>query len=377
MQPDSRLLLVGCGHAHLFVLEALARGRLRGVRVTLVSAAEDYFYSGMIPGVIAGFYTPGQARFRPARLAHGAGAEWVRGQVMRVGAAERRIHLEGGATLSYDLLSLNIGSRPAGNDLPGVRAHALPLRPMERALEIREATAAAVREASPARIAVVGAGAAGTEVALCLDAALAREFGRERYGISLLEAGEQILAEHPESVRARALRLLRQREIGVRTGFEVVEVDRGEITPRGGAPFPFHLLIWAAGPRAPALPRTSGLPTDAAGYLLVEPTLQVAGHPEIFGAGDCAALQGYPWVPRAGVYAVRQGPVLVRNLARQLHDQELAAFEPQRHWLSLLNTGDGRALLSYRGFGWYGRALWWLKNRIDQRFMHRFQRLEA
>lgn len=95
-----------------------------------------------------------------------------------------------------------------------------------------------------------------------------------------------------------------------------------------------------------------------------------------FAAGDCVCLLGHPDTPKAGVYAVREGPVLARNLARCLRGETLEACEPQDHRLSLLNTGDGRALMSYRGYAARGRALWWLKDAIDRRFMRRFQSLE-
>ncbi|HEV2132467.1 MAG TPA: FAD-dependent oxidoreductase [Longimicrobiaceae bacterium] len=380
MPSVPRLLLIGCGHAHLFVLEAIASGKLPGVRPTLISLADDYYYSGMIPGVLASCYESEEARFQPPRLARAAGAEWVRGRVVRVDAAARRIHLEEGGSLAYELLSLDIGSRLTADELPGVCEHALPVKPMRRALRLGETAEEAVERASPARparIVVVGGGAAGVEIALCLEGALARRFGRGRYALTVLEAGEQILAEYPRRLRQRAARLLGERAIEVRTACEVAEVAEGEITTAGGESLPFAALLWATGPRAPRLPRQSGLPVDEQGYLRVEPTLQVVDHPEIFGAGDCVALRGYPWVPKAGVYAVRQGPVLARNLARRLRSEELEGYEPQRHWLSLMNSGDGRALLAYRGAALHGRTAWWLKDWIDRRFMRRFRRLEA
>ncbi len=116
--------------------------------------------------------------------------------------------------------------------------------------------------------------------------------------------------------------------------------------------------------------------TDQAGYLLVEPMLQVAGHPTIFGAGDCVSIKGYPWIPRAGVYAVREGQVLARNIQAYVGGEALTAYEPQLRWLSLMNTGDGRAFLSYKGVVMHGRLARWLKDGIDRRFMRRFQQLE-
>lgn len=379
MSPAPHLLLAGCGHTHLHVLEALARGRLRGVRATLVSATEEYFYSGMIPGVLAGLYAPEAARFLPPRLARGAGAEWVHGTVARVDAAARRVELDDGRTLPYDHLSLNLGSGLAADHLPGVAEHALPVKPMREALRIRTAAAEAVARGTPrrpARIAVVGGGSAGVEVALCVDAWLARRHGRERHRVTVLERGGEVLAGYPAGFRRRARSLLRERGIEVRTGAAVEAVGESEVGLEGGETAPCDLTVWATGPRAPDLLRESGLPVDGRGYLRVLPTLEVPGLGSVSGGGDCVSVEGYPWMDRAGVYAVREGEALARNLALCFEGRERVPYEPQRGWLSLMNTGSGGALLSYRGLSAHGAAAWRLKDWIDRRFMRRFRALE-
>jgi pyridine nucleotide-disulfide oxidoreductase family protein len=377
--PEAHLLLAGCGHAHLFVLEALASGRLPGVRVTLVSPDEEYFYSGMTPGIVAGRYRPEQARFRPAQLATGAGAAWVRGRVARVDPARRLAVLDDGAELPYEVLSLDVGAGLAGGDLPGVAEHALPVKPMRRALRLVPLAEQAVQRAAGrgAGVVVVGGGAAGVEMSLCLHAHLAKRFGPGAVHLTILEASEGLLDEYPPGFRQRARRLLDRRGIRVRTGVLVASVEENRLRTECGSHPEFDLLLWATGPHPPDLPTRSGLATDERGYLQVRATLQSPGHPEIFGAGDCAVLQGHPWVPRAGVYAVRQGPVLARNLRRFLAGEDLEEYHPQREWLSLMNTGDGRALGNWRGRAVHGRWVWWLKDTIDRRFMRRFQQLEG
>ncbi len=375
-----RVVLAGCGHAHLFVLEALAQKQFPRADVTLVSPAGEYFYSGMASGVIAGQYRPEQACFHPARLAQTAGAEWVCASVTRIDTGARRVYLEDGRELGYDLLSLDIGARLADDDMPGARECAIPVKPVHDALGIGTAADAVTRTASPgrpARIVVVGGGAAGVEIAICLSARLLRDHGAEKHQITVLEAGEQVLAQKPESARQRVGAVLRSRKIEVRTAVRIRAVEDGSVVPDSGASIPFDVLVWATGPRAPELFRDSGLPTDDQGYMRVDATLQAEGYMTIFGAGDCVSLVDHPWIEKAGVYAVREGPVLARNLAAYLRGAPLDAYSPQSDWLSLLNLGDERALMSYRGYAAIGRPLWWLKDRIDQRFMHRFQRLES
>ena len=344
----------------------------------LLVTPPEYDYSGMISGVVAGQYRPEQARFDPDRLARAAGAEWIPGRVRRIDAPERRVILEDGSGLEYDLLSLDVGSRPAGLGLPGVRRHAIPVKPVRHGLRFLSAAARAAGDASPgepARLVIVGGGAAGVEIALCLDAALARRWRPDRYRISLLERGPRILQTYPDGFRQRALALLRGRGVEVSTDTAVESAESGRLLTHGGTEVPFDALLWATGPAAPSLFRRSALATDDAGYLRVGSDLRTPDHPEIFAAGDCAALREHPWVPKAGVYSVREGPVLADNLRRAVEGRPLRTYAPQRHWLSLMNTGDGRALASYRGRSMHGRAAWWLKDLIDRRFMARFRRV--
>jgi selenide, water dikinase len=371
-----QLLLAGCGHAHLFVLESLARDPLPGVRAVLVSSADEYFYSGMIPGVVAGRYPPEDARFLPPRLAERAGAEWVRDTVIAVDAHGGRARLRSGGTLPFDLVSFDIGSRLAGDQLPGVREHAVPVKPMRDALDMLRRAEEAVRGAREhaVRFVITGGGAAGVELAFCLHARFAPRL-RDRLDVTVLHGGRTLLPEHREATRERARRLLRRRGMRVRCSATVVACTAEYALLETGERVPYDLLIWATGPRAPAELADSGLTCDERGYLRVAPTLRSPTHPNVFGAGDCVSIDGYPWVPKAGVYAVREGPVLAENLRNALAGRPLTRYTPQRHWLSLMNLGDGRALLSYRGRSTHGRLAWWLKDRIDRRFMRRFQQL--
>jgi selenide, water dikinase len=373
-----RLVLAGCGHAHLFVLEALARGTLTGAAAVLVSPAGEYYYSGMIPGVIAGNYTPGEARLLPARLAAAAGAQWLETRVTEIEPAARRVRLADGTRLDFDLLSLDIGAALSADEVPGMRQYAVPVKPMGEALRAIERVRAASRGASsdrPARILVVGGGAAGVELSFCLHQRLESLPPGTRWQLTVVEAGPRILPEYSAGFRRRAARLFAQRGIETRTATRIVEVRQGSTRTGADQEIPYDVLVWATGPRARALFREAELSTDASGYLLVHPTLQAVDSPVIFAAGDCCSLVDHEPVPKAGVYAVRQGPLLAQNLQRYLRRERLRRYSPQRHWLSLMNTGDSRALLHYRGRAAHARLAWWLKDWIDRRFVRRFQQL--
>ncbi len=108
-----------------------------------------------------------------------------------------------------------------------------------------------------------------------------------------------------------------------------------------GDELPCDLLVWVAGATSHGLLRESGLPTDARGFVLIRSTLQVEGYDDLFAVGDCATLSAFPKTPKAGVYAVRQGPFLTDNLLAAAAGKPLRDYRPQSDFLTLLNLGDG------------------------------------
>jgi selenide,water dikinase len=164
----------------------------------------------------------------------------------------------------------------------------------------------------------------------------------------------------------------------VRLGSDVGEVGSGVLHLKNGAEVAFDLLVWATGAAAPSLFRTAGLETDDRGFLLVDGTLRSISDPAVFAAGDAGTLRQFPRTPKSGVYAVREGPVLSHNLAVAVTDgpsRDYRHFRPQTRSLVLVNTGDGRALLSYGAVALTAKWALNLKDWIDRRFMRRFQRL--
>jgi selenide, water dikinase len=391
----TRVVLVGGGHAHLHLLREAGRAPPEGLHLTLVSPGPKHHYSGMVPGYLAGDYAEAELAFDLVTLARRAGAEIVRGRATRVSLAEGMVEVAPtdapadpnapAATtplrIPFDRVSLDVGSAPVGMDLPGVREHAAGVRPMSRAVELRarlDARIAAAPPGKPVRVAVVGAGAAGVEVTLALARRIAAA-GREPR-VTLLEAGPRILSEYGERFRARALRVLGARPgVEIRTGASVAGLRADAVLLEDAPALETDLAVWLTGAAPPPLFANSDLPLDAEGFFLVDGALRAVDGAPAWGAGDCIALEGHPWMPRAGVYAVRQAPVLAHNVLAPGGSPADAAppnpkrYTPQRSFLSLLNTADGRALLRWKGIVAHARWAWWLKDFIDRRFMKRYQ----
>ncbi|MCA9641042.1 MAG: selenide, water dikinase SelD [Polyangiaceae bacterium] len=367
------LVLVGGGHAHIQILRRWAMKPVPGVQLTLVVDRGDAVYSGMVPGFVAGDYSLEEISIDLARLAGRAGAQLIPSAAIEVDPSRHRISFADRPAIFYDVASLDVGSRVLGWRLAGVKQFVLATRPIAKLTQELLGRLSKLR--GPGRVCVVGGGPGGVELAFCCQARLAA-LGLD-VGITLVDAASQILDGYPDALRQRTLELAQARDIELRLGRNVVEVREDGVRLETSEVVAADLVLWVAGAAPPALIEDSPLPRDPRGFTLCDDELRVKGHTDLFAVGDCAVQANHPWVPRAGVYAVRQGPVLDHNLRAVLARAPLQSYEPQRDYLSLLNLGGGVALGSKWGRTLEGRWVWRLKDRIDRRFVERFTFADA
>ncbi|HEX2555203.1 MAG TPA: FAD-dependent oxidoreductase [Microvirga sp.] len=370
-----RLVLVGGGHAHALVLRDLVRRPEPDVAVTLVTRDVATPYSGMLPGHVAGFYPREAMHIDLARLAESGGIRLVHGEAVGFDRAGRQVRLAGGAAVSFDVLSIDIGIAPDLSGIAGAAEHALGVKPIGDFLEKWDGLKArALGPGGPRGFAVIGGGAAGLCLVFAVAATLRREAaGRgldpSRFAFHLVSA-----AAPPElnpGMRRAALRALERHGIGLHRG-AAASVDPAGVTLADGRRIAADAVLVSTQGAPPAAFRGSGFATDARGFLALRPTLEVEGETGVFAAGDCATVLAHPR-PKAGVYAVRQGKPLARNLRLSLRGEAPEPFVPQARHLVILSTADGRAIAG-RGdrLAYEGRAAWWLKDRIDRGFMRLF-----
>ncbi len=359
------LVFVGAGHAHLFPLSRTREFVRAGARVTLVAPGK-FWYSGMGPGMVSGFYESADDTVDAERLVTEGGGEFVRAEVTRIDPAQRTLDLRSGPQISYDVLSLNVGSEVPLEKIAGAAEKGVPVKPIKNLLALRERLTTA---GGDPRVVVVGGGAAGSEVCVNLWHLL-KSSGRKPQ-LTLVFAEDRLLTQ--ATPKASALLRRYMEELGVRlVGRSRVQKITADAVELDGDEIPFDALTLAIGIRPPALLREAGLPCAEDGSMRVNAFLQSVAHPEIFGAGDCICFGEY-CLPRIGVYAVRQGPVLQRNLLAFLRAEPLEEFSPQEDYLLILNLGDGTGLLTYRGFAVRGRWAFWFKDWLDRRFVRQFQ----
>lgn len=361
-----RLVLAGGGHAHVEVLRRFGVERPADAELVLVSPHAGTPYSGMLPGLVAGHYTRDECHIDLAPLARQAGARFVRTSVIGLDARGRCLALADGTRIDYDLLSLDTGSVPPVAAVEGAREHGIAVKPVDRFLDACNRLDAAAR-AGAMTIAVVGGGAGGVELLLSLRHRLGAS-GAARF--TLVTRGE-LLSDHAPSVRRRLRRWLDHGAVQVVTGRGVVAVDADGLVLDDGSRIPAGWVVWVTGAVGPAWLDGSGLALDDRGFVLVDETLRAVSDPRVFAAGDVASMRDAPR-PKAGVYAVRQGPGLADNLARALGGGSPRTLQLQRRALALIGTGGRHAIASWGPFAWEGRWVWRWKEAIDRKFMERY-----
>ena len=397
------LVLIGGGHSHVTVLKQFGMEPMPGVRLTVISRDVDAPYSGMLPGLIAGHYTFDEVHIDLGPLARFAGARFFHDEVVGIDPVAKLINCRDRPPVPYDVMSINIGSTP-GLRVPGAAESVVSVKPIagfwRRWQELRDRVlSAGARE--DIGIGVVGGGAGGVEILLATQYRLRRLLEErhqraDRLSYFLATLTEEILPTHNHRVRDKFRRVLAERNVEVLTGRRVVAVDRirqtagddgeaaGGADGEGADGRPGYLVrfangeeleldevLWVTTARGADWPGDSGLEVDERGFIKVNDALQSLSASDIFAVGDVADVVNHPR-PKAGVFAVRQGPPLTDNLRFRLLGEDVVPFRPQQEFLSLVSTGDKYAVASRGKWALEGRWVWTWKDRIDRRFMNKY-----
>jgi pyridine nucleotide-disulfide oxidoreductase family protein len=359
-----KLLLLGAGHAQVSVLASLAQQRMAGGDILLVTPHTRQFYSGMVPGLIAGRYAEDDCAIDVVPLAKAAGVHLRIGQAAALDAAARTVTLADGEQIDYDVVSINTGPVQDRERIPGAREYALFVRPIENFIALWKQTRALAEE-RPLSVVLVGSGAAGIELVLAVRAALGA-----RAELALVADGP-LLESYTEAVRRSATAALKRAKVQVLQG-RCTAVERKHVVVGGSMRVVCDVPIIATGSDAPAWLAASGLATNEQGFIRVGASLQSASHANVFASGDIIVRDDLPH-PRSGVYAVRAGPVLAANLRAFVAGGVLTPYVPQPRSLNLLSTGNGRAIASWGTWSTQGRLMGWWKDRIDRAFIQKYR----
>ncbi|WP_052700983.1 FAD-dependent oxidoreductase [Loktanella sp. S4079] len=355
------IVLVGGGHTHALVLRMWARDPIPGARLTVINPGSMAAYSGMLPGYVAGHYQAQDLHIDLGRLANLSGATFVDGRAQGLDLQSKSIALADGRKVSYDVASIDIGVTSDMPSLAGFAEHAAGAKPLGRFATKWDHYR---RHASVPRVAVIGGGVAGVELAL----AMAHAFRDRAAQITILDR-DGLLAGFGGRARRHMRNALNHANVKVIENVILTEVVKDAVRLADGQQIASDFTVGAAGARPQEWLRQTGLSLHN-GYIAIAPDLR-SSDPCIFAVGDCAHMTETPR-PKAGVFAVRQAPILFENLRSIVSGRQLQNYTPQKDYLKLISLGDKVAMAEKRGVVLNGRLLWRLKDHIDRKFMRQF-----
>jgi NADH dehydrogenase FAD-containing subunit len=332
----------------------------------IVVAPDIFWYSGLATGMLGGIYPPELDRINPAHVLGGSG-RFIMDRVVGLDLNNRVLELAKGISLDFDVLSIDLGSnvRP----IPGTtHRRVFAVKPIRNLCDLRSEIELLARSDQTRRwrIAIAGGGVTAFEVATNLVSRVHQCGGAT--DVNIYASDNKPLAQLPKRAARRILQYSAEQDITLRPGSHVERIDDGELHLSNGETFPFDIFVNATG----LIPSTSlrhlGLELNEEGALVVDSCLQARGVRGVFAGGDCIAFKGEQ-LPKLGVFAIRQAPILLHNLRATLAGRPLRQFHPQKHYLSIMALGNGRGLAVRGSWWWEGRAAFWLKDFLDRRFL--------
>ncbi len=380
----SDLLLLGGGHANVQVLKMFSMKPIGGLRITLISDQTHSPYSGMIPGFLAGYYTYEDCHFDMRRMCEEHGHRFIQAKIIGIDTDKKLVQLENRVDVHYACASLNVGIVPKAIEVfaPDATFKAIPLKPISQFIGQWTQLLEDLRNHSGSEclsIAVIGAGAAGVEIAIILK--LLIDQNRWNARVCLIQRHDFLVSAQDHQAQQHLQQTFQELNIAIYANTEVLQIHETGLLLKSGESSSrsenFFRALIATQAAAPGWFKDSQLPINEQGFVKVDAQLRVENQNDLFAAGDCIHFSPSP-LKKAGVYAVREGRILGHNIrAFFTHNVPLKTFVPKRHVLSLITVGERKALVHQDDASILrclsSSTLWIVKDWIDRDFMRRFQ----
>lgn len=370
------LVLLGGGHSHALWIKYWQQlptaHPAKRLRPLLISEHPVSPYSGMLPGLLTGQYNYDDCHIDLVSLCKNSGCDFKQATCISIRQVDDRLYRlafkstdQGAPTyILCSALSINIGSQPF-SDIEVIESPSVPgnlnqnltwkVKPISQFFAQWKILQETLSETpSQARvIRIIGAGAAGVEVACAIKVAQAN------CHVEIESHSPKPLPHFSSSIQNRCLKKLKEMDIEFN--------HTGHLNKRTA-----DVRIFCTQSTAPSWLQDTDLHRSEQGFISVDEHLQTS-LPGIFAAGDCIHFQPQP-LPKAGVYAVRQAHTLFNNICAYLTNEPLLAFKPQTQFLSIINMGNHYALAQRGFFSAHGYWLWRYKHFIDLKFMNQFKK---
>ena len=352
-----RIILAGGGHGHINILKNLIKNPISDFEVILITDYPRQYYSGMLAGFIEGIYTEDDISFDVARLCKDAGVKYIEDKILSIEKQSHQIITQN-SCYSYDFLSINLGSLSKVN-FPTDYKDVTCVKPILNVVSAKNEIENLCKFIGRPKIFFLGAGASGVELALAFKTAFPQA------EISLITAGD-ILNNFNKGAKNKLEKLLIKKSIHIFKNERVVEVSDNIIkTSRNSYPFD-HVFITAGFCGSDV--EFDGFLTFNNNYIAAEDTLFVDDN--ALAMGDVASIRKYPHIPKAGVFAIRQAPILYDNLLKIIKgEDDFKTYIPQKNYLQIINCGNRTAMSNLGNVSFYGKVSWIIKDKIDRAYM--------
>ncbi|QOV21198.1 NAD(P)/FAD-dependent oxidoreductase [Anabaenopsis elenkinii] len=333
-QPTSRICILGGGFGGLYTalrLSQLPWEKGEKPEIVLVDQGDRFIFLPLLYELLTGEMQTWEIAPPFEELLQDTGVRFYQGVVSGIDTEQKRVQLQDGPEIPYDRLVLALGGETPLDMVPGATSYAYPFRNLTDAYRLEERLRVLEEsDADKIRVAIVGAGYSGVELACKLADRLGKR-GRFR----LIEIGDQILRTSPEFNRQAATKALEAKQVflDLETKVESIGEDTISLEYKSQVDtIPVDLVIWTVGTRVATVVRTLNLKQNQRCQITTTPTLQVLEHPEIFALGDladCRDAEGQQ-VPATAQVAFQQADYTAWNIWASLTNRPLLSFRYQQ-----------------------------------------------
>ena len=365
---EKNLVLIGGGHSHILLMKKMGMKPIKGLNITLVTPDPELVYTGMLPAAILGAYNYDQIKIDLIQLSKFAKCKIVFSYVNKINLQRKEVYLGERNPLEFDVLSIDIGINYQLTNIPGSEKFSIPVKPFEKFIHNWSKFLSNLKAPlSVPKVSIIGAGAAGCELALCVNYKIkSLGFNPKIY---LIDKNE-IAGNLPNRAKNRILKLLDENNIILRKNISISSFTKGKIHCEDGEIISSDFILRATG----GIPQNWLSNTDLnleKGFISINQCLQSTSHDFVFASGDCASLVNNP-NQKAGVFAVRAAPFLYRNIKNYISSKKLIKYNPQKNFLQALTIDNKKALLFWGNFSIYGIFPWLFKDFVDRSFIKKF-----
>ncbi|WP_297596195.1 FAD-dependent oxidoreductase [uncultured Cetobacterium sp.] len=362
------LLLVGGGHAHVYLLNKIIKEKQK-FKTILISTNKYQFYSGMASAYIENIYSDEDICFDLKVLCKLGGIEFLEDKVVSIDPQKKLVILSSGQKVRFDVVSFDTGSELKIDEKNINHKNLIGIKPLTNLKEIKERLQNSSLD--KIKVLVIGAGAAGIELSFGV-----KELGKQLskvFEVHLVDRGKSILPTFPKKIQEIVLKRLSENNISLYLNEEVESIETQRLVTKKKMILEYDIILWAGGPTSNPMYEKAAMSVDEKGYMIVNNFLQNIDYPYIFGAGDCVGIKNYSYIKKVGVYAIKEAPYLWNNIVNFFNKTPLKSYVPQKDFLLILSLGNKEGVLSYKGFVLKGYLIWKLKNYIDEGFMRKFK----